>query len=112
MQDDDGYSFGVYLDGNGDGVRTQDIQDAVDPRIGAVERLSDNFPGVDSGCCQGFPPSIAGERPRNRSHQTWRKQSVVLFAGRDIVLREPVHPRTGAHRNTSFACLATPAGSG
>jgi type II secretory pathway pseudopilin PulG len=55
-----GFSFGVYMDGNGDGVRTADITDAIDPRVGATERLPDNFPGVEFGLLEGLPPVDAG----------------------------------------------------
>lgn len=56
----DGFRFGVYVDGNGDGVRTQDIRDAVDHQIAAVERLPDNFPGVDFGLLADLPPIDPG----------------------------------------------------
>src|SRR5204862_124842 len=35
------YSYAPYLDGNGNGIRSQDIQRAIDPRIGAIERMTD-----------------------------------------------------------------------
>jgi Tfp pilus assembly protein FimT len=55
-----GYSFGIYLDGNGDGVRAQDIRNGVDRRLGAVERLPDNFAGVDFGLLPALPPGGLG----------------------------------------------------
>ena len=55
-----GHSYGMYVDGNGDGVRTGDIASAVDLRIGAVERLQDNFPGVAFGVLPGLPPVEPG----------------------------------------------------
>ena len=55
-----GYSFGVYVDGNGDGVRTPDITMSIDRPLGAVERLPDNFAGVDFGLLPGLPPVDAG----------------------------------------------------
>jgi prepilin-type N-terminal cleavage/methylation domain-containing protein len=63
LQDTSGYSFGAYVDGNGDGVRTQDIRDAVDPRIGAVDHLSNNFSGVEFGLLAGLPAVDAGGVP-------------------------------------------------
>ena len=63
LQDTDGYSFGVYVDGNGDGVRTQDIRDAVDLRMGAVDHLSNNFSDVEFGLLSGLPAVDAGGVP-------------------------------------------------
>jgi type II secretory pathway pseudopilin PulG len=55
-----GYSFGVYVDGNGDGVRTADIMNGMDRRLGAIESLPDNFAGVDFGLLPGLPPVDPG----------------------------------------------------
>jgi type II secretory pathway pseudopilin PulG len=54
------YSFGVYLDGDGDGVLTSDIQSGIDRRLADVERLPDNFAGVDFGVLPGLPPVDPG----------------------------------------------------
>src|SRR5436305_12673040 len=56
----EGYSFAVYLDRNGDGVRTSDIAQGIDVRLGAIERLPDNYAGVDSGVVPGLPPVDGG----------------------------------------------------
>jgi type II secretory pathway pseudopilin PulG len=59
-----GYSFGVYLDGNGDGIRSEDIRNAIDPSIAAVDRLADHFSGVEFGVLAGLPPvEAAGAAP-------------------------------------------------
>ena len=63
LQDVDGYSFAVYADGNGDGVRTQDIRDAVDLQVGTVDHLSNNFAGVEFGLLAGLPAVDAGGAP-------------------------------------------------
>jgi type II secretion system GspH-like protein len=55
-----GYAFGLYVDGNGDGVRTADIATGIDPPIAAIERLPDNFPGVDFAVSPGLPPVDPG----------------------------------------------------
>lgn len=55
-----GYSFGTYVDGNGDGVRTPDIQNGIDRSLGAMERLPDNYAGVDFGLLPGLPPVDPG----------------------------------------------------
>jgi hypothetical protein len=54
------YSFATYVDGNGDGVRTADINGGIDHRLGAIERLPDNFAGVAFGVLPGLPPVDAG----------------------------------------------------
>lgn len=59
-QEADGYSYAVYVDGNGNGVLTRDIQRGVDRKIGAVERLREQFPGVDFGALPGLPPIDPG----------------------------------------------------
>jgi type II secretory pathway pseudopilin PulG len=55
-----GYSYTVYLDGNGNGVLTQDIQNGVDRRINATERLRDHFSGVEFGAIPKLPPIDPG----------------------------------------------------
>ena len=58
------YGFGIYADGNGDGVRTRDIQDGIDKPIQQEERLADQFPGVDFGALPGLPaPDASGTAP-------------------------------------------------
>ncbi len=60
FQTSDGYRFAMYLDGNGDGVRTRDIQDRVDSQLTPFERLPDRFSGVDFGVLPGLPPVDSG----------------------------------------------------
>jgi hypothetical protein len=50
----------VYVDGNRNGVLTREIQRGIDRRIGAPERLSDQFTGVDFGAIPGLPPVDPG----------------------------------------------------
>lgn len=63
VQDGTGYSFGIYLDGNEDGVRTADIRNGIDRGLGATERLSDNYAGVDFGLLPDLPPIDPGGPP-------------------------------------------------
>jgi len=58
-----GYTVGIYRDGNGNGIRSRDIQRGVDPLIGALERLPDLFAGVDFGALPGLPPVDPGGTP-------------------------------------------------
>lgn len=52
---DGSYDVGLYVDGNGDGLRTRDIGPGVDSLLGTTERLPDRFPGVDFGFLSGVP---------------------------------------------------------
>jgi type II secretory pathway pseudopilin PulG len=54
------YSFTEYIDGNGNGVLTREIQSGVDPAVGLAEQLSQQFGGVDFGALPGLPPIDAG----------------------------------------------------
>jgi prepilin-type N-terminal cleavage/methylation domain-containing protein len=49
------YRFGVFADGNGNGVRAAEIRDGTDPCIEGFERLSDKFPGVRFALTEGLP---------------------------------------------------------
>ena len=60
MQDGIGITYGTYVDGNGDGVRASDIKKGTDRRLGAIERLPDNYAGVDFGLLPGLPPVDPG----------------------------------------------------
>ena len=57
------YLYGVYVDGNGNGVRTSEIASGVDAEIVAPERLSDQFPSVDFGALPDLPAVDAGGTP-------------------------------------------------
>lgn len=58
-----GFTYATYVDGNGDGVRTEDIDQALDRRLGTVERLPDKFPGADFGVLPDLPAVEAGSPP-------------------------------------------------
>ncbi|MBI3493714.1 MAG: hypothetical protein HY047_18350 [Acidobacteria bacterium] len=58
-----GFSYATYLDGNGNGVRTREIASGVDRRLGPVERLADQIPGVDFGTVPGLPAVDPGGQP-------------------------------------------------
>jgi hypothetical protein len=50
---DDDYVITMYVDGNGNGVRTADIGRTVDRPISVPERLGDKFPGIRFGLLEG-----------------------------------------------------------
>ena len=54
------YSFAEYVDGNGNGVLAREIESGIDRPVGAPERLSQQFAGVDFGTLSGLPPIDAG----------------------------------------------------
>jgi prepilin-type N-terminal cleavage/methylation domain-containing protein len=47
--------YGVYVDGNGNGVLSRDIADGVDRAVGREEAIDDQFPGVRFGALPGLP---------------------------------------------------------
>lgn len=57
------YTYAMYVDGNRNGVLARDIQRGADRRLGAVERLPDEFAGVDFGAVPGVPAVDSGGTP-------------------------------------------------
>ena len=57
----DGYRFGSYVDGDGDGIRTTDIADGVDAELHPAQRLADRFPSVSFALVPGLPPVGSGK---------------------------------------------------
>ncbi len=47
------YHYAVYVDGNGNGLRSRDIRSGIDTPITPVERIGDRFPGVTFGVAAG-----------------------------------------------------------
>ena len=81
----DGYRYALYADGNGDGLRAQDVRNGVDPRLAQFERLGDRFPGVSIG----VPAAVPGVSNRD-----------TLAAGTDPV-------RFGASDTLTFTPMGT-----
>jgi type II secretory pathway pseudopilin PulG len=52
--------FRVYADGNGNGLRTRDIQDGLDTPLGPSRGLEDDFGNVSFGVSGPAPPIEAG----------------------------------------------------
>ena len=59
MQQPDGYWLQTYVDGNRNGVRSQDIANAIDRPLTANERLDYHFSGVEFG----IQPNATGIDP-------------------------------------------------
>ncbi len=51
-----GYAFETYVDGNGNGVLTRDIQSGVDRQLAGPETLGDRFGAVEFGALVSLPP--------------------------------------------------------
>ncbi len=57
------YGYALYVDGNRNGVLADDIQHGIDRLIAAIERLPDQFTGVDFGAIPALPAVDAGGKP-------------------------------------------------
>ena len=80
---EDDYRFGMYVDGNANGVRTMDIEAGVDAAIGRVELLRDRFEGVAFGIGPGIPEIDADEGPRGEPDGVRVGASRILTLGPD-----------------------------
>jgi type II secretory pathway pseudopilin PulG len=57
------YTYAVYVDGNRNGVRSSEIQQGIDRRLLPLERLPDQFSGVEFGALPGLPAVDSGGTP-------------------------------------------------
>ena len=73
------YSYTPFLDGNGNGVRTRDIQQAVDLPLCPLERLADRFDGVDFGVMPGLPAIDSGSSPPGTDPIRLGSGSILTF---------------------------------
>ncbi len=60
---DSQYTFGVYEDGNGNGVLSVDISRGIDRLIRGPERISDQFRNVQFATLPNLPPIEPGDAP-------------------------------------------------
>jgi Tfp pilus assembly protein FimT len=58
-QDARGFTFAAFQDGNGNGIRTADIQAGIDRQSEPSTSLFEQFPGVDIGLSPNSPASTA-----------------------------------------------------
>ena len=73
-------SWGLYLDADGDGVRTDDIDSGVDPLAAPARRLSHFGPKVRLG----FPPGRPPRDPGDPSRRLDRLDDPIRFNRSDI----------------------------
>jgi hypothetical protein len=97
----EGYSFGVFLDGNGNGVRARDIHSGIDRRIGAEERLIDQFTGVEFGAIPELPAIDAGGTPPGSDPIRLGASGFASFSARGTASTGTVYIRS--RRNAQYA---------
>ena len=72
-------AYAVYVDGNGNGVRTVDIASGIDRGVAPIERLTDEFPHVDCGALPGLPPADPGGTPPGSDPVRLGASSIATF---------------------------------
>lgn len=71
--------FGIYADGDGDGVRQPDVDSAVDPVVDADARLTDHFAGVRLHVVDDVPSPDGGLLTRGSDPVRIGASSFVSF---------------------------------
>lgn len=86
-QTTDGVAFGVFVDGNGNGVRSRDIRSRVDLPMDPPMRLADLFPGVEIAVSEeagsGDPVRIGSSRLLSFSPLGSATPGTIYVRGRD-----------------------------
>jgi hypothetical protein len=77
-----GFTYATYVDGNGNGVRTADIDSGLDIEIVPPERLADKFPGVEIATLQGLPPIDPGGTPPGADPVRFGASDMLTFSPR------------------------------
>ena len=80
----DRYSYGEYVDGDGDGIRTDDIASGRDRLVGALRDLPSRYSGIDFGLLADAVPAIPPRRGVLAPHD-----DPVRFGRSDIVTFTP-----------------------
>ncbi|MFN7942299.1 MAG: hypothetical protein U0X73_11920 [Thermoanaerobaculia bacterium] len=73
-------SYALYRDGDGDGVRTDDIRSGVDPQVMPLQRLAHFGREIRFG----FPPGRAPRDPANPRRRLTRLDDPIRFNSSDI----------------------------
>ena len=95
-----GYSYAVYVDGNRNGVRTADIQQGTDRPLVPLERLFDQFPGVDFGAIPGLSAVDSGGTPPGTDPIRLGSSSMATFAASGTSSSGSLYIR--GHRNAQY----------
>lgn len=83
-------TFTLHRDGDGDGVRTVDIDDGTDPQLGIEQQLLQ----VGGDVRMGFPPGIVPRDPGSPSRRLDRLDDPVRFNRSDIASFSPLGEST------------------
>ena len=75
----DGWTYAAYADGNGNGVRSADVQRGVDSPLTPPQRLADRFSGVDFGVLPGLPNVEPGGTPLDGDPVKLGSSSILTF---------------------------------
>lgn len=95
------YSYAVYVDGNGNGVLTRDIQRGVDRLMAAAERLPETFVGVEFGAIPGLPPVDPGGTAPGSDPIRLGSGSIASFSATGTATSGTVYIRS--RRNAQYA---------
>jgi type II secretory pathway pseudopilin PulG len=87
------YVYAAYVDGNGNGIRTADINNGVDRALAPPEHLSDQFPGVDFGALPGLPPVDAGGTPPGSDPVRLGSSNIASFSAQATATSGSVYIR-------------------
>ena len=98
---DAGYIYSVYVDGNGNGVLTRDIEHDVDHQLHAAEQLSSQFSGVDFGTLPGLPAIEAGSPAPGDDPIRFGTSNMVSFSALGTSSSGTLYLRT--RKNTQYA---------
>jgi hypothetical protein len=79
-QDADTWRLAVYADGNGNGVRSEDITTGVDPLMQPAERLADQFAGVSFGLEDGVPTVDPDDAAESRDPIRVGRSRMISFS--------------------------------
>jgi len=74
-----GYAFAAYVDGNGNGVLSKDIQSGIDRVVQPPGRLGDQFPGVEFGAIAGLPAADPSGTPPGSDPIRLGSSDMVVF---------------------------------
>jgi type II secretory pathway pseudopilin PulG len=73
------YTYGTYVDGNANGIRTREIETGVDRQVAAPERLSEEFRGVDFGVLPALPAIDSSSAPPGSDPVKLGSSNIVTF---------------------------------
>ena len=84
----------MYVDGNRNGVLTRDIQRGIDRLIAAVERLPDQFAGVEFGAIPGLPAVDPGGTAPGTDPIRLGSGNIASFSAHGyLILGHGLHPQ-------------------